>query len=459
VKELVQHVMVDFTQMKSFAQDPLILTEGDGIWVTDIDGHRYIDGLSGTFCLSLGHNNRALIEAGSRQLGRLAMATPTMGTSDRALELAQRLLEITPPEYTTMKILSGGSEATEAAIKMARQFHRQDGSNAGMKYKILSHYRGFHGATGFAVSATGWPAWKVPYEPFPAGFVHLPTPDAYRPSFGGETLDEIGERYANWVEEVIELEGPSTIAAFITEPVLMSAGTVVPPVTYLKRIRELCDRYDIVLIFDEIITGFGRVGAMFAAELWDVWPDILVVGKGISSGYAALSAVILKDRLASTFWGEPEDNVHFHSGHTYGGNPVACAIGLATLDQLRDGSISANSRDRGDQARARLRALQERLPAIGDVRGVGLLVGIEFVQDPSTRERFPADQGIGIKVRDEARKRGLLMRASHWMAVLAPPLTTTAAEMDDMLDRLEESLIQVLEPLGEPSKELARTAK
>ena len=453
MKDLVRHIMVDFTQMKTFAQDPLVLTSGDGIWVTDIDGNRYIDGLSGTFCLSLGHNNRALIEAGSRQLERLSMATPTMGTSDRALELAELLLEITPPAYTTMKILSGGSEATEAAIKMARQHHRQTG--AGGKYKILSHYRGFHGATGFAVAATGWPAWKVPYEPFPTGFVHLPTPDPYRPLFGGETLDEIGERYARWVEEVIELEGPSTIAAFITEPVLMSAGTVVPPRTYLARLRELCDRHDITLIFDEIITGFGRVGAMFAAGLWDVWPDILVVGKGMSSGYAGLSAVILKDQFAQTFWGEPEDNVHFHSGHTYGGNPVACAIGIATIEQLRDGAIAANARARGEQARARLQAIAERLPGIGDVRGVGLLVGLEFVANPATREQFPAEANIGIKVRDAARARGLLLRASHWMAVLAPPLTTTASEMDDMCDRVEGALEEVLAQLGERAGELA----
>ena len=449
MNEQVRHIMVDFMQMKSFSESPLILTEGDGIWVTDVDGNRYIDGLSGTFCVNLGHNNKALIEAGSQQLARLAMAIPTMGTSDRALELSELLLEITPPEYTTMKVLSGGSEAVEAAIKMSRQFHRQSGVPT--KYKILSHYRGFHGATGFAVSATGWPLWKVPYEPFPTGFVHLPTPDAYRPRFGGETLDEIGERYAAWVEEVIELEGPSTIAAFITEPVLMSAGTVVPPTRYLQRIREICDRHDIVLIFDEIITGFGRIGDMFAAKMWDVWPDMLVVGKGISSGYAGLSAVILKDRFAQTFWGEPEDNVHFYSGHTYGGNPVASAIGIATIKQLLDGRIATNARDRGEQARARLRALQSRVPAIGDVRGVGLLVGIEFVQDPATRERFPAEMNVGIRVREAARKRGLLVRASHWMAVLAPPLTTTAEEMDDILDRFEASILEAFEPLGQPA--------
>jgi adenosylmethionine-8-amino-7-oxononanoate aminotransferase len=451
MKELVSHIMVDFTQMKSFSEDPLIWAEGDGIWLTSIDGKRYIDGLSGTFNLSLGHNNKALIEAGSRQLARLAMATPTMGTSDRALELADLLLKITPDEYTTMKVLSGGSEAIEAAIKMARQYHKQSG--VATKFKIMSHYRGFHGATGNAVAATGWPAWKVPYEPFPYGFIHLPTPDPYRPTFGGETLDEIGDRYADWVEEVIELEGPSTIAAFISEPVLMSAGAVVPPRRYFERVRELCDRHQIIFVFDEIITGFGRTGTMFASEQLNIWPDLLVLGKGISSGYAGLSAVLLKDKFAETFWGEPEDLVHFYSGHTYGANPVACAIGIATIEQMLDGRIAANARARGEQARARLRSIQERLPAIGDVRGVGLLVGAELVEDQATKKRFPAEMNVGIRIREAAKKRGLLLRCSHWMVVLAPPLTTTEAEMDDILDRLEESLVEVLEPI-----ELLRTA-
>jgi adenosylmethionine-8-amino-7-oxononanoate aminotransferase len=165
---------------------------------------------------------------------------------------------------------------------------------------------------------------------------------------------------------------------------------------------------------------------------------------------------ILKDRFAQTFWGEPQDNVHFYSGHTYGANPLACAIGIAAIGQMLDGRIAANVRDRGEQARARLRQLQGRLPVIGDVRGVGLLIGAEFVQDPLTRERFPAEMDLGIKVRAEARKRGLLIRASHWMVVLAPPLTTTAAEMDDILDRLEESLVAVLEPIARRSESAAR---
>ena len=316
MKELARHLMVDFVPMQDFAEDPLILTEGDGIWVTDIDGRRYIDGLSGTFCVNLGHGNRRLAEAGARQLHRLALANPTLGTSDRALELVDLLRKITPPQYTTVKLLSGGSEVTEAAIKMARQYHKQAGRPT--KYKVISHYRAYHGGTGHALAAGGWPGWRAAYEPLPGGFIHLHTPDSYQSPFPGNVKD-LAVTYARLAEEVIQLEGPDTIAAFITEPIMMSAGVIVPPADYLPRIRALCDRYDIVLIYDEIITGFGRTGKLFAAEHWDAWPDIFCFGKGISGGYAPLSANILVDRIGRAFYGRAADAVQFHAGHTYGG--------------------------------------------------------------------------------------------------------------------------------------------
>jgi adenosylmethionine-8-amino-7-oxononanoate aminotransferase len=441
MKELARHIMVDFLPMKDFAENPLVLTQGQGIRVTDVDGRRYIDGLSGTFCVNLGHGNRRLAEAASRQIERLALAVPTLGTSDRALELVQLLLEISPPQYTTVKLLSGGSEVTEAAIKMARQYHKQVGR--GTKYKVLSHYRSYHGATGHALAAGGWPGWRAPYEPLPGGFLHLHTPDPYRPPFPGGP-DDVGATYARLVEEVIELEGPETIAAFMVEPVMTSAGVVVPPRDYLPRVRELCDRHDILLIFDEIITGFGRTGTLFAAEHWGAWPDIFCLGKGLSGGYAPLSANLLTTRIGQVFWGSAVEQVQFHAGHTYGGNPVASAVGIAAIRQILDEGILDNARARGAQAQARLRALQARRPVVGDVRGLGLLIGIEFVRDPVTRERFPADQGFGLRVREAARSRGLLLRASHWMVALAPPLTITAAEVDELLDIFEASLEDVL---------------
>lgn len=433
----VGRTMVDFMQMKAFARDPLVLTDGDGIRVIDRDGRPYIDGLSGTFCASLGHGNAGLADAGAAQLRRLAMAAPTMATNDRALELVDRLLGLLPDRYGVVKLLSGGSEATESAMKVARQYHKQTG-NAG-KYKILSHYRAYHGATGNAVAASGWPAWRAPYEPLAGGFVHLHTPDPFRPPFGGSP-DTIADSYLRLAEETIEMEDPRTIAALITEPVLMSAGVVVPPARYLPGLRELCDRNGILLIFDEIITAFGRLGAMFASELFGTWPDILCLGKGISGGYAPLSAVVMSSEVARPFWGEPEEFVQFLSGHTYGANPVACAIGLAAIDQIIRDDLPANAATRGEQLRDGLRRLEAVHPWVGDVRGLGLLTGMEFIEDRPTRRRFPAAAGIGMRVRDAARERGLLLRASHWMAVLAPPLTINAAEVDEVLGILDAAL-------------------
>lgn len=444
----VARTMVDFMQMKSFAEDPLVLTDGDGIRVIDVDGRRFIDGLSGTFCASLGHGNMELADAGAAQLRRLAMAAPTLATNDRALELIDRLLGLLPDRYSVIKLLSGGSEATESAMKIARQYHKQTGS-AG-RYKILSHYRSYHGATGHAVAASGWPAWREPYEPLAAGVVHLHTPDPYRPPFK-VAPEEVAATYLRLVEETIELEGPGTIAALITEPVLMSAGVVVPPDGYLPGLRELCDRHGILLIFDEIITAFGRLGAMFASELFGTWADIMCLGKGLSGGYAPLSAVVISRHIASAFWGEPRDMVQFHSGHTYGANPVACAIGIAAVDQLIRDDLAANAALRGEQLRAGLRELARRHPLIGDVRGLGLLTGVEFVADPVTRARFPAEAALGIRVRDAARRRGLLLRASHWMVVLAPPLTISAAEIDEILGIVGEAIDEVageLAPAG-----------
>ncbi len=448
MKELARHIMVDFLPMRTFAENPLILTEGRGIYVTDVDGKRYIDGLSGTFCVNLGHGNRALADAAARQIERLALACPTLGTSDRALELTRVLLDITPPQFTTVKLSSGGSEVTEAAIKMARQYHKQAGRPT--KYKVLSHYRAYHGATGHALAAGGWPNWRAAYEPLPGGFIHVHTPDPYQVPFPGAP-DSVGETYARLVEEVIQLEGPETIAAFITEPILMSAGVVVPPRDYLPRIRALCDRYDLLLVYDEIITGFGRAGRLFAAEHWNAWPDIFCLGKGMSGGYAPLSANVLTSRVAEAFWGDAVDQVQFHAGHTYGGNPVAAAVGLAAIRQILDEHIVDNSRLRGAQAQARLRELQARCPVVGDVRGEGLLIGIEFVRDATTRERFPAEVNFGIRVREAARRRGLLLRASHWMIALAPPLTSTAQEVDEILDIFEDALTEVLGGSGDPA--------
>lgn len=443
--EFARHLMVDFTQMKSFADDPLVLDHGDGIRVTDAQGRTYIDGLSGVFTSSLGHGNDAIVDAMMRQARRLAFGAPTMGTNTRAIELVERYRGILPSRYTTMKFLSGGSEANESALKLARQYHKQTGHPT--KYKVLSHYRGYHGGTGHALAASGWAGWKEPYEPFAAGFIHLQTPDPQRTPLPVESVEQAGELYANLARATVELEGPETIAAIITEPVLMSAGIVVPPDSYMRALRELCDRHNILLIYDEIITGFGRTGAWFGAEHSGAWPDILCCGKAISAGYAPFSAIFMSQHVAAPFWGEPEERVQFFSGHTFGANPIACAAALAVLDYMQAHEVVQHVARVGEYLQSRLATLVATHPSVGLARGRGLLQGLVLTDQAQAAVRAPAHVGLGGAIGHEARARGMLLRVAPWFVAVAPPLVTSEAEIDEIVQILDAAVSSVEETL------------
>ncbi len=422
---LTNRLMVDFTQMKTFGRDPLILVEGDGVRVRDDRGRWYIDGLSGVFVSSLGHKNERVIQAAAEQLRTLAFGAPTFSTNPPALKLAELLTRIAPAGFSTLKFFSGGAEATEAAIKMARQHHAQSGR--GRKHKVVSHYRAYHGGTGHALAASGSPSWRSVYEPFAGGFIHVHPPFTHQALFGLEG-DALAAATAALVEETITLEGPETIACFITEPIMLSAGVRVPPRGYLDRIRAICDRYDILLVYDEIITGFGRTGALFAADLFGVVPDLLCFGKGVSGGYAPLSGVLIQDRIARSFWGEDEEHVQFRGGHTYAGNPVACAVGLAAVSELLDRDLVGNARRMGERLCTGLEALAAKHACIAEVRGEGLLRGIAFTSD------------LGGAVHQAARRHGLLTREGTDFVAVAPPLVVTDAEVDEILALLDRAI-------------------
>ncbi|HVM78472.1 MAG TPA: aspartate aminotransferase family protein [Stellaceae bacterium] len=445
-RNVIPSIFLDFMQMQQFAKNPLIFTEGRGIRLTDSEGKTYIDGLSGVFVTSLGHGNTAIIEAMSEQLKKLAFAPPLHSTSGPALDLTQMLLKIAPQGVTALKFLSGGSEATEAAMKLARQFHQQTGNPR--KYKIISRYGAYHGATMGALSAGGGRERKSVYEPLGVGFIHVHPPYCYRCPFD-QSYPSCGRTCVGLIERTIESEDPATVAAVIVEPIsISSAGFMVPPPDYLPRLREICDRHNVVLIYDEIITGFGRLGTMFGSEYFKAPPDITACGKGMSGGYAPLAAILIRDRIASAFYGEDEENVQFHHGHTYAGNPVACAAGVTAVTQLVENDVVGNARRQGERLRQRLLALAERYSIIGDVRGAGLLQGVELVKNRATRERFPAAAKPGKIVEREARKRGLLFRCGNDFAAFAPPLISTAEEIDEMTGILGESLAVAQRELG-----------
>ena len=442
--EMIERVLIDFTQMTEFAREPLVLAEGQGIRFKDVDGRSYIDGLSGVFVSSLGHGNKAIIDAIVRQLNTLAFGAPLYSTNTRALELAQALLAQAPRNLTSVKFFSGGSEATEGAMKMARQYHKQTGSPG--KYKIVSRYGSYHGGTFGAMSASGSGERKAPYEPMPPGFIHVHPPYCYRCPFDQE-YGSCGFTCTGLIEQTIEREGAGTIAAIIVEPLVVSGGGfIVPPPEYLPRLREMCDRHDVLLIFDEIITGFGRLGTLFGSEKFGVVPDLLACGKGMSGGYSPLSAVLISERVADSFAGA--EGRQFMSGHTYGANPVSCAAGIAVLDELLGRGMLDTVVERGAQLRAGLEAIAERHACIGEVRGYGMLQGIEFVADRATRRRFPAGLKFGVAVAREARRRGLILRYDPNWLVLAPPFICTADEIDEILGILEASIATTVEALS-----------
>ncbi len=441
--DLLGRQILDFRQMQAFAAEPFVVVAGEGLTVTDHEGRSYLDGLSGVFVNSVGHRHPAVIAAMTAQLGQLAFAPPLAGTNPAALALTRELLAFAGGGFGAVKLLSGGSEATETAIKLARQYHQQAGHPR--KFKILSRYGAYHGATMGALSASGGWERKSVFEPLAAGFlkVHPPTCDACPYD---QTLDRCRAHdlftCARHVERTILAEDPATVAAVILEPMSVNgSGFTVPPAEYLPLMREICDRHGVLLILDEIITGFGRLGARFGADYYGVAPDLLCVGKGMSGGYAPLAAVLVRERVQAAFLGRPEERREFHHGHTYGGNPVAAAAGLAVLRLLREGGLVERAAALGATLRGLLDSLAARLPGIRAVRGAGLLQGFDL--DPAVYGPAP-----GPAVERAARERGLLARIGRDFVVVAPPLTIDEGALALMVERLEESIAAVAAGAG-----------
>jgi len=440
-QDALRHIMLDYRQMAEFVKEPFVVARADGIRFWDVQGKEYLDGLAGVYVVNVGYNNPRLVEAVRRQVETLPFNPPMHGTNPRAVELAMLLAEITPGDLNTARLVSSGSEATEAAFKMARQYHRQTG-NPG-KYKILSRYLSYHGATASAMSAGGVGYRKTLYEPAAVGFLHFYPPYCYRCPFE-KTYPDCEVFCARTLRTMIEWEDPRSIAAVIVEPISNTGGIITPPMEYLKILRQLCDEFSILLIFDEIITGFGRTGQLFAANTFDVIPDILCCGKGMSSGYAPLAAAIVRDHVAASFWGP--QGAEFAHGHTYAGNPVAAAAGLASIREIRDRDLPGNARRVGAYLVERLETLRP-LGIIGEIRGKGLLIGVEFVQDPATKAPFPPGVNIGLRIGKQALRNGLLLRFDpHWIA-FGPPLIVTERDIDAMLAILEQSIREVLREL------------
>jgi len=439
-ERLLKRTFVDFQQTSQIVQNPLILERGDGLYCWDSEGKRYMDGIGGIFVAILGHRHPRVMEAMRRQMDRLTFGAPLHGISDVTLDLVEMLGAVTPGNLKYVKPFSGGSESIEAAMKFARQYHRQTGHPD--KYKFVSVYLSYHGGTLAATAAGGGAKRKSKFEPLMSGFLHVPSPIQYRDRF--PTWEETNRFCAQMFEDVIVNEDPDTVAGVILEPICNTGGMVTPTEEYLRIVRDCCTRHDVLLIFDEVLAGVARTGDFFAAQTFRVTPDILCAGKALSSGAIPIGAMMAREEMADAFYGPVEAGIAFAHGHTFAGNPLACAAGCAVIDEIVEKKLDVKARVLGTVLEERLEGFK-RYGVIREVRGKGTLRGVELVRDTSTMEAFAAGNKLGDALKRTALDNGLIIRIdSDWFAV-SPPLIAEEADIHELCDRIERSLQQALE--------------
>ncbi|WP_052365193.1 aminotransferase class III-fold pyridoxal phosphate-dependent enzyme [Halotalea alkalilenta] len=436
-------ILYPFANISHLAKNPpLVIEGGDGVYVTDASGRRYIDGQAGLWNVNVGHGREEIKEAIRTQLDKLSYYSLFGGTTvSPAIELGEVLTRMTVPEGMTRAFFSsGGSEANEAAFKLVRQYWRQRGEPT--RIKIISLKRAYHGVTLGALSANGANAYREAYEPLIPGFFQVETPHAYRNPFTSDH-DALGTLCAELLEREILYHGPQTIGAFVAEPVQGAGGVIVPPTNFWPKVREICDRYDILMISDEVVTGFGRVGNMMGCRHWGVQPDIMNFAKGINSGYVPLGATMMNSKVADAFTTDDDTSFSpaaFFHGNTYAGHPLACAAAIANLKIIEEEDLPANAGTVGAYFIERLKEVQTRHHNIGDVRGLGLMIGVELVKDPETKTPFELSENFGARIADHCREKGVLIRNLADTFIISPPLILTKAHVDEMVDVFEDAL-------------------
>jgi adenosylmethionine-8-amino-7-oxononanoate aminotransferase len=418
------------------AKNPFVWVKGEGSILRAADGREYIDGLAGLWNVTLGHGRKELAQAAAKQMEQLAFTSAYTGhTNVPATQLAERLSGRCYKSIHRFFFASGGGEANDSAIKTARFFWITQGKPE--KIKIISREYAYHGVTMGAMSATGLPSYWPMFGGKLPGFLHIPSPYPYRYT-SSENSQSQGRTAAEELEKAILREGPETVAAFIAEPVQGAGGLIVPQDDYFPRIREICDKYDVLLISDEVITGFGRTGKWFGLEHWNIEPDIMSFAKGITSGYLPLGGIGVSDRVYRVMAEAPPERRWMHA-FTYSSHPTCCAVALATLDIIEhEGLVEAATR-KGKKLLVGLKQLSS-LESVGDIRGLGLMCGVEFVEDKATKRPFPSARKMGGRVQQECYRRGLVSRIKDDIYLLAPPLIVTDSEIERILNILGEAI-------------------
>ncbi|PDV99696.1 aspartate aminotransferase family protein [Candidatus Chloroploca asiatica] len=412
---------------------------GQGAIVTDMHGQEFIDGLSGLWNVNVGHGREELARAAYEQMQQLAYYSSYVGSSNLpTIKLGEKLAELMYPSINTFFFTSGGAESTESSFKTARFYWKAVGKPD--KVKFISRIKGYHGVTMAAMSATGLPAYWPMFEPRVPGFVHIDSPYPYRfVNPNPEVSDGIAA--ANLLEAALLREGPETVAGFIAEPIQGAGGVIVPQDDYFQRIREICDTYEVLLIADEVITGFGRTGRWFGLEDYGIEPDIIQFAKGITSGYVPLGGIGVNDTIRDVIETVPGEKRWMHA-FTYSGHPTSCAVALANLDLIEREGLVARAAEVGAHMNNALNELGT-LAGVGNVRGKGMMAAVELVADKATKAPFPPAENVGGRVQKEMTSRGLFTRVVGDTICIAPPLVTPVETIDRMVTIIGESITAV----------------
>jgi adenosylmethionine-8-amino-7-oxononanoate aminotransferase len=442
-----RHLWMHFTRMSAYQDHEIpIIVRGEGCYVYDEHGKRYLDGLSALFCVNIGHGRADVVQAGADQAKELGFYTNWTFAHPRAIELAARIAELAPGDLNRVFFTSGGSEAVESAIKLSRQYHKVTGNP--LKTKIVARDIAYHGTSLGALAATGITSLRTPFEPLMPGGVHVPNTNTFRMPHG-YSESELAEAVA----EKIEFEGPDTVAAVIMEPVQNAGGCFMPPEGYWQRVREICDQYNVLLISDEVICAWGRLGEWFGAQRFGYEPDIITTAKGLTSAYAPMGAVIASDKVAEPFM---EGHNSFTHGFTFAGHPVCSAIALANLDVIENEGILDNVRDNQGAFAEMLDSLRD-IPIVGDVRGTGYFHAIELVKDQDSDAQWTDEESETLLrgfLSGELYERGLICRADDRgdpVIQLSPPLIAGQSQFDE----IESILRPVLTEAGERMHKLS----
>lgn len=410
-----------------------IAVSGEGSWFTDEEGNQYLDGVSGLWCLNLGYGRQEIVDAAAEQMKKLSYFPLTMNHQP-AIQLADKLSELLGADYQTF-FSNSGSEANETAFKIARQYHMQTG-NPG-KYKFISRYRAYHGSTMGAMSATAQANRRVKYDPSAPGFLHVAPPYSYRSLFSG-SAEEKDLRAADEMEEMIKWEGEETVAAVIMEPFISGGGVIIPSMKYIQRVADICEKYNVLLIMDEVVSGFGRTGKMFGFKhTAGVQPDIVTMAKGLTSGYLPLGATSVKAEIYEAFKQEGKDN-HLRHVSTYGGHPAACAVGLKNIEIIEKEKIVDRVNELGNSKLIELHDLMNH-KHVGEVRQAGFLLGLEMVKDKTTKE--PLSETKMGEIVGACKQKGLVIGKNgdtvpggNNILIIAPPLTSTEDDLDFIIE-------------------------